>query len=67
MLLGGGVNGGVHGPWAGLAHDVLADGDVPVLTDLRSVLAEVVDRRLGNPYVGDVFPGWSGAYPGVIA
>lgn len=67
MVVGGGVAPGMHGPWAGLGDDVLVGGDVPVLTDLRSVMAEVLDRRLGNGQVGDVFPGWSGAYPGVIA
>ncbi len=52
-VLGGGLIGGVRGPWTGLTPDVLDRGDVPVLTDYRHVLAEIVDRRIG---LGDVLP-----------
>lgn len=59
FLLGGGVNGGkVYGPWPGLADHQLYEGDLAVTTDYRTVLAEVLSRRLANPKVGEVFPGF---------
>ena len=59
MVLGGGVNGGrVAGRWAGLSS--LDDGDLPVTTDYRQVLAELVARRLGGAdRLGRVFPGYN--------
>ena len=50
FLLGGGINGGrVYADWPGLAPGQLYDpGDLAVTTDYRTVLAEIVDRRLGN-------------------
>jgi uncharacterized protein (DUF1501 family) len=66
LALGRGVRGGVHGPWPGLDAGVLDRGDVPLATDYRAVLAELVDRHLGNPAVAQVFPGWSGSYVGVM-
>ena len=57
-VIGGGIAGGVHGDWAGLGADVLDRGDVPVLTDYRRVLGEIIDRRVGaGAAVADVFPG----------
>jgi len=59
MVLGGSVNGGrVTGRWPGL--DNLNDGDLPVTTDYRLVLGELISRRLGSD--GDlarVFPGFN--------
>ena len=57
MVLGRGHHHGVHGAWPGLAPDVLHDGDVPVVNDIRDVLAEAVNRRLGNNDINTVFPG----------
>jgi uncharacterized protein (DUF1501 family) len=68
FLLGGGVAGGkVYGDWPGLAAEQLyGPGDLAITTDFRTVLAEVVERRLGNPKVADVFPGFTKpAYLGV--
>jgi uncharacterized protein (DUF1501 family) len=68
FLMGGGINGRkVYGDWPTLAPDALADpGDLAVTTDYRTVLSEVLDRRLGNPNVSDVFPGFTAAgYLGV--
>jgi uncharacterized protein (DUF1501 family) len=65
MVLGDGVNGGVYGSWPGLADGALEDGDVPVTTDFRSVLGEVVARRLGNPDLATVFPGTSPQFLGL--
>ncbi len=70
-VLGGGLTGGVLGPWAGLAPDVLDRGDVPVLTDYRHVLAEIIDRRVGSgAAVAEVFPDFetgASAYVGLAA
>lgn len=56
-ILGGGINGGVHGDWAGLGSDVLDRGDVPVLTDYRTVLSELIDIRADEGGLADaVFP-----------
>lgn len=59
-LLGGGVRGGkVYGTWPGLAPEQLSGpGDLAVTTDYRTVLAELVDRRLANTALGEVFPGF---------
>lgn len=60
LVLGGNVRGGrVYGAWPGLAPEQLAGpGDLAITTDFRTVLAELVERRLGNPAVGEVFPGF---------
>lgn len=57
IALGRHIRGGVHGSWPGLADDVLDDGDVPVTTDFRDPLAEIVSVRLANPDISTVFPG----------
>jgi uncharacterized protein (DUF1501 family) len=59
LVLGGGVRGGkVFARWPGLEpHQLEEPGDLRVTTDYREVLAEVVQRRLGNPNVARVFPG----------
>lgn len=61
LLLGGGIRGGrVYGRWPGLAPDALdSDGNIPVTTDYRDVLSEVVERRLRCPAVEQVFPGYT--------
>jgi uncharacterized protein (DUF1501 family) len=68
FLMGGGINGRkVYGSWPTLAPEALADpGDLAVTTDYRTVLSEILERRLGNPQVSQVFPGFSaGGYLGV--
>ncbi len=47
LVMGGGVKGGVHGNWVGLADDKLDQGDVAGANDYRDVLSEVVTKRLG--------------------
>jgi len=61
FVLGGGVNGGkVYGEWPGLAPEKLFDGiDLDIKTDYRHVLGEVVEKRLKNPSLGEVFPTYS--------
>ena len=60
FLMGGGVNGGkVYGTMPTLSPDNLVAGDVPITTDYRQPLAEVVSRRLKNDKLTEVFPGFS--------
>lgn len=68
MVMGGHVNGGIHGQWAGLAPGVLVDGtDVPVTTDYRRVLSEILTRRMGNTNLATIFPNYTGYSPmGVV-
>ena len=64
FVMGGGLHGGkVYGQWPGLADDRLdRNGNLSVTTDYRSVLAEIVDRRLGNARLDEVFPGFTPRY-----
>ncbi len=60
LVLGGNVNGGrIYGDWPGLSAEELDYGrDLRVTTDFRTVLSEIVVRRLGNPRLGCIFPGF---------
>jgi uncharacterized protein (DUF1501 family) len=60
LVLGGQVQGGrVLGALPGLAPDQLFQGrDLPVTTDFRDVLAELVERHLGLPDASALFPGY---------
>lgn len=64
FLLGGGVRGGYRGTWLPLVDSL--DADLAVTTDYRSVLAELVSKRLGRS-VGEVFPGFVPDAVGAIA
>ena len=59
LSLGGGVVGGrVVADWPGLSNEILeGPGDLPVTTDYRNVLAEMLERRLGSASTSQVFPG----------
>ena len=63
FLLGGAVRGGkVYGDWPGLERERLYEGrDLNVTTDFRTVLAELVNKRMGNQEIASVFPGFTGA------
>lgn len=65
LVLGGKVNGGkVFGNWPGLQTDQLYDRrDLAITTDYRRVLSEILIRRLGNPNLGTVFPGYKEYQP----
>lgn len=65
FVLGGNVNGGqVHGEWPGLHNDQLYDKrDLRITTDYRRVLSEILIRRMGNPHLGHIFPGYENYQP----
>ncbi|MCA9935903.1 MAG: DUF1501 domain-containing protein [Ardenticatenaceae bacterium] len=61
MVLGGGVNGRtVYANWPGL-HDeqLVGPGDLAITTDYRNVLGEILRKRLNNPLLDEVFPGYA--------
>jgi uncharacterized protein (DUF1501 family) len=65
LALGGSVNGGVvYGDFPGLAPAELYEGtDVAVSTDYRQVISEALIRRMGNPNIYYVFPGYADYTP----
>ncbi len=63
FLVGGGFRGGrVYGDWPTLEEEKLDRGDLAVTTDFRDVLAEVVQKRLDNPALAQVFPGHTATF-----
>lgn len=68
-LFGAGVQGGkVFADWPGLVPDKLSGpGDLAVTTDYRDVMAEVLQNRLGNPDLRQVFPSLRHRPVGVVA
>lgn len=56
MVLGAGVNPGVHGSWPGLVDT--DNGDVKVVNDFRKVYAEVLGRQMRTTNLAEVFPGF---------
>ncbi len=66
-VMGNGVAGGkIYGNWLGLAADVLDAGDVPITTDIRSVMWEVVAPTLPGKTIGNLFPGVTSTPTGII-
>lgn len=66
LVLGGAVNGRrFYGTWPGLSPETLSAtfGDVAVTTDYRRVLSEVMIRRMANPNISSIFPGYGGYTP----
>ncbi|RUA16957.1 MAG: hypothetical protein DSY55_03050 [Clostridia bacterium] len=61
FILGGGVQGGqVFGRWPTLAPEARDDSDdLAITTDYRDVLAEMLQRRLGNNAIDIIFPGFT--------
>jgi uncharacterized protein (DUF1501 family) len=61
FVIGKNIHGGkVYGKWPGLAPEELAHpGDLAVTTDFRTVLGEIVQKRLLNDRLSDVFPGFT--------
>ena len=71
FVLGGPVRGGrVCGRWPGLhEHDLYEGRDLPVTTDFRDLLSELLVRHLGTPDTAAIFPGFSAQpkrFPGVL-
>jgi uncharacterized protein (DUF1501 family) len=60
--MGGGVNGGqVIADWPGLAETNLHLGeDLAITTDMRTLLSELLTKRLGGSDIAQVFPGFTG-------
>ena len=56
LAFGAGVKGGYYGTWPGLTDAV--DADLPVTTDYRSVLSEIVTKRF-DVSTATVFPGFT--------
>lgn len=58
LVLGGNVKGGkMYGKWPGLATDELDNGvDLAVTTDYRTVLSEVLNKRLQAKKLDFIFP-----------
>jgi uncharacterized protein (DUF1501 family) len=66
LVMGGPVNGRkFYGTWRGLDPEVLSPyfGDVPVTTDYRRVLSELLIRRIRNNRLSSVFPDYTGYTP----
>ena len=59
FALGGSVNGGVYGDLPTLSQANLVEGDVPISIDYRHALSEIVSKRLRNPNLAQVFPGFT--------
>jgi uncharacterized protein (DUF1501 family) len=68
LLVGGHVVGNrVHGAWPGLAPEqLIGPGDLAVTTDYRDVLAEVCLKRLNNPALAEIFPGYTATPRGFL-
>ncbi|MCA9896327.1 MAG: DUF1501 domain-containing protein [Anaerolineae bacterium] len=60
LLMSGGLNADVpvFAEWPTLAPDKLDNGDLAITIDYRDVLSEVVSKRLKNPALDQVFPGY---------
>lgn len=68
FCMGQGIRGGrvLVNSWPGLAQENLENRqDLRVTMDYRDVLAEIVQRRLGNSQIAQVFPGWNATFRGV--
>lgn len=60
FLMGGAIKGGkVYGSMPTLTAGNLNDGDVPITTDYRQALSEIVSKRLLNDKLDTVFPGFT--------
>ncbi|MCW5943363.1 MAG: DUF1501 domain-containing protein [Fimbriimonadaceae bacterium] len=68
-LLGGAVRGGrvYTNGWPGLAPGQLWEGqDLAITTDYRDVLAEIVQKRLGNTQLSQIFPGYAPTFRNLV-
>lgn len=60
MLMGGGVNGRqIFANWPGLhSEQQVGPGDLAITIDYRDVLGELLHRRMNNPLLEQIFPGY---------
>ncbi len=65
MVVSGNMNGGrMYGKWPGLATEALDEwGDLTITTDYRTILAEILEKKIGNTDVQKVFPGLTNYQP----
>ena len=61
FVMGGKVNGGLYGDYPSGALEDGPEGDLEVQNDFRRPLAEILTKRLGNPALSTVFPGYTHA------
>lgn len=68
IVMGGAVNGNkVYGQWPGLTN-LLDNQDLYATTDYRSILAEVVSKRLQNgANLGTIFPDFTPNYLNILS
>ncbi|NQS92566.1 MAG: DUF1501 domain-containing protein [Chloroflexi bacterium] len=68
FVLSGSVNGSqVITNWPGLGEDeLIGPGDLAVTMDYRDVLGEILTKRLHNPALDQIFPGYKPKVAGVI-
>lgn len=61
MVLGGGINGNhVYADWPGLEPEqLIGPGDLATTTDYRDILGELIRKRLNNPQIPGIFPGYT--------
>ncbi len=69
FAMGGGVRGGkVYGDWPGLAPEQRATpGDLKITTDYRTVLAELLEKRVKDARSDKVFPGLAPSRVGIFS
>lgn len=53
------VSAPVIANWPGLAEENLVRGDLAITTDYRTVLSEILTKRLNNPLTNEVFPNFT--------
>ena len=57
FIMGAGVKGGYYGTWPGLTNSV--EADLPVTTDYRTVLAEIVQTLYPERSLATIFPNFT--------
>jgi uncharacterized protein (DUF1501 family) len=66
FVMGDGVNGGMVADWRGLNDEALDEGDLAVTIDYRDVLSEILTKRVSNPAVEQIFPGYVPTLRGIL-
>ena len=67
MAMGGGINGRrVFAKWPGLDEaQLVGPGDLAITTDYRDILGEIIRKRLNNPQLDTIFPGYTVSEQGI--